>query len=101
MEQMNIPDEKRVAVNYSDQTFPEAIKVLQPIVFQEEGSFCCVLGPDPQSGIFGCGDTAERALLDWNTHLQQAMVHNEEADPEVIRYVNEKLLTLSVNQGRH
>nr|WP_315419652.1 hypothetical protein [uncultured Pedobacter sp.] len=59
---------------------------LDPTVFKDGDSYCCIFGSDPQSGVFGCGDTPEEALIDWDknlrTHLSCAGDHDE-----VVEYV--------------
>jgi hypothetical protein len=27
--------------------------------------------PDPQAGVFGCGNSTKEALIDWDKHLQE------------------------------
>jgi hypothetical protein len=101
MEQMQIPEDMKVDVDYDTVDLPDSAKILEPVVFKEGDSYCCLLGPDPQTGIFGCGDTAELAVEDWNKNLQDAMVHITEGDPEVLKYVNEKLSASPVNNNTH
>jgi hypothetical protein len=63
-------------------------EVLHPIVFKEGNMFCCLLGPNPQTGVMGCGDTAELALADWNEQLKEHLSTADE-DDEVVAFVKE------------
>jgi len=44
---------------------------LKPVIFQEGNPFCCLLGTDPQAGVFGCGDSLKEAIADWDQHLKE------------------------------
>jgi hypothetical protein len=90
MEQMKIDEGMVVAVDYEAHEHSKVVKELRPVVFKEEGSFCCLLGPDPQAGIFGCGDTAEGAISDWEQHLKERMA-KPIGDDEVAQYVQDTL----------
>ncbi|MCW3109949.1 MAG: hypothetical protein JWQ09_4455 [Segetibacter sp.] len=71
MEQLNVPEEMKVAIDYENEELPETVKTLRPLVFKEGDGFCCLLGPDPQAGVFGCGQTPREALDDWDKHLHE------------------------------
>lgn len=60
--------------------------VLHPTVFHEGDAYCCILGEDPVQGVFGCGNTPEEAVKDWDETLR---IRLEEAQPgdEVVGYV--------------
>jgi hypothetical protein len=83
MKQMNIDPEQIVEAEYTG-----AAIALKPIVFKDGDSYCCVLGPDPQQGVFGCGDTPAEALAEWETNLQLRL-KNANQDDEVVRAVME------------
>lgn len=42
---------------------------LDPHIYQDGASFCCLSGPNPVEGVFGCGETEQMALLDWEINL--------------------------------
>jgi hypothetical protein len=63
-----------------------AAKALQPILFKEGKDFCCLLGPNPQEGVFGCGNTPKQALLDWELHLKEHLATAGDKD-EVVQHV--------------
>jgi hypothetical protein len=90
MEQMKVDEEMIVPVDFDAGERSKEVRELRPVVFREEGSFCCLLGPDPQAGIFGCGDTAEDAISDWEQHLKERM-EKPIGDDEVARYVHDTL----------
>ena len=65
MKQLSISPELVVDVNLEG-----AAAVLKPVVFHEGNAYCCILGPDPVEGVFGCGDTPAEAIADWDETLQ-------------------------------
>ncbi len=89
MEQMQIDPENRIDIDYQDWAVTTATKTLQPTVFKKGDAYCCLLGPDHQVGVLGCGDTAFDAITNWEQNLQ-ARVENQ-PDDEVSRYVKQKL----------
>jgi len=90
MEQMSISPDSRIEIDYLDWPLTAATQKLQPVVFQEGDSFCCLLGPDPQQGIFGCGDTPFEAVTDWEQNLHDRLASAGPGD-EVADYVKETL----------
>ena len=67
-----------------------AAKALQPILFKEGKDFCCLLGPNPQEGVFGCGDTPKQALNDWESHLKEHLATAADSD-QVVQHVKKIL----------
>lgn len=62
---------------------PPAVKEFRPLVYQEGNAYCCVLGPNPQAGVAGCGSSPQDALMDWNEDFKRriqnkANVHRNE-----------------------
>jgi hypothetical protein len=90
MKQMDINEEMKVAIDFEAENLSQEIRELRPVVFQEEDSFCCLLGPDPQAGIFGCGNTPQEALSDWQKHLKER-VQQPIGNDEVAQYVYDTL----------
>jgi hypothetical protein len=90
MEQMKVPEEMVVHIDSSDLNIPGSVNALQPVVFHDGNSYCCLLGPDPQAGIFGCGSTVIDALQDWDNHLKERLSSSDEND-EVAQYVNDTM----------
>ena len=90
MQQLNLPDEMKVPVNFNSADLLNSVRVLRPLVYKDGDSVCVVLGPDPQEGVFGCGPTTEVALKDWDTHLKERISSHKEGD-DVAGYILEKL----------
>lgn len=68
-------------------------KALQPIVFKDGNSYCCFLGTDPQIGVFGCGDTPQDAVGEWDKNLKEHLSKSDEKD-EVVIYVKAVLASI-------
>lgn len=96
MEQLNVPDEMKIPVDFDDKNLPPSVKMFRPLVFRDGDSVGVVLGPDPKEGVFGCGPTAEEALKEWDDHLKIRMGDHQE-DDEVARYIMDTLKA-SVNK---
>ena len=92
MEQMKINPEAIVSVDYENQDLPTSVQQFKPPVFREGNAFCVLLGPDPQSGIFGCGRSVEEALRDWDNHLADE-IDNPRENNETTHYVMSHLNT--------
>ena len=81
MEQMQPTGLEVIPVDFSAETIPNSVRQTHPLVYKDGDAVCCVLGPDPQRGIFGCGDSVEAALADFNVHFQEMLEHPIEGDP--------------------
>lgn len=88
MEQMNVEESIKVEVDFTQEVLPKSARKLQPLVWKEGDSFCCLLGPEPQTGIFGRGETPLLAIVDWDTHLTTRLAQATEED-EVVQYVKD------------
>ena len=44
-----------------------------------------MLGPDPQAGVFDCGNTPMEALKDWDIHLQERI--KDKTDDQVAQFI--------------
>lgn len=91
MEQMNIPEDQRIVIDLSAPGMPKSAGELLPVVFQEEDSYCCLLGADPTVGIFGCGDTPEAAVKDWAADLKRRLDSPSLEDDETALYARDVL----------
>jgi hypothetical protein len=87
MKQLNVPDEMKVDIDFTDNHVPDSVKTFQPVLFKDGNAYCCVLGPDPQQGVFGCGETPLAALKDWDKNFQQRKEVNDK-DDEVSLYIH-------------
>ncbi len=90
MEQMKIPQEMKVDIDFERPGIPYTAEVLQPVLFKDTNRYCCILGPDPQAGIFGCGQTPEEALQDWDKQLTQR-IEQARPDDKLLLFVNDFL----------
>lgn len=75
-----------VKLDYNAPELPKSVRRTQPLLFRDGDSFCCVLGPDPQAGIFGCGQTVEAALVDFDSSYRKLLDHPRPGD-EVSDYI--------------
>jgi hypothetical protein len=96
MEQFNVPEEKKINIDYENAGHPDSVKTFRPLVYKEGDSYCCALGPNPKQAVIGRGDTVEQALADWNKQLQER-IKNPGEDDEVALYICDTLKA-SVNK---
>ncbi|SMC87650.1 hypothetical protein [Pedobacter africanus] len=81
----NINQERQaIAIDFEQEWVPEKAKKLKPLIYKnsdpEGDAYCCLFGPDPEVGIYGCGNTPENAVLDWDKDLQDRMEKLTEGD---------------------
>lgn len=96
MEQMNVPEQMKVKVDYTHSDLPASVRTFRPLLFRDGKLYCCILGPDLERGVFGCGDTEKDAFIDWDRSYQLRRKSTNEND-EVARYINDTLKS-SVNK---
>jgi hypothetical protein len=80
MKEVKVSEEKKVKVDFELSDFPRTVKVIKPVVFREGNAFCCAIGPDPNTGVFGYGTTAKNAIDDWDAKLMDRLAIAEEDD---------------------
>lgn len=90
MKQMDIPRNRLVELDYENDDFSGPVKDLRPVVWIDEQGYSCLLGPDPQEGILGTGNSVEAALADWEQQLK-ARVRTAGASDELAQYVIDTL----------
>ncbi|HQW16216.1 MAG TPA: hypothetical protein PKY86_05340 [Niabella sp.] len=90
MKQMKIPAAMQIDIDFEQDDLSKAVKDLHPVLWHDGQGYCCLLGPDPQEGILGCGMTKEEALSDWEINLRER-VQTAGADDEVGQYVIDTL----------
>lgn len=88
MEQMNVEESLKITIDYTEDVLPKSARKLQPLVWKDGDLYNCLLGPDLNVGIFGTGETALLAIVDWDTHLTARLAEAKE-DDEVIQYVKD------------
>lgn len=69
MKQLDVPSEMKINMDFADNKVPESARTFQPVLFKDGDSYCCVLGPNQQEGVYGCGETPIAALKDWDKVL--------------------------------
>ncbi len=89
MKRYEVPEDMKVKFDYNEADLPPSVVKFQPAVFRDGDNYCCLLGPDPMEGIFGCGPTLKEALLDWDAHLQEYIKEGKGND-EVTAYIKSK-----------
>jgi len=52
-----------------------------PLVYVNGNTYCCLLGPDPQAGIFGTRATVMDAFQDFDGHFKERLSHPITGDP--------------------
>jgi hypothetical protein len=90
MKQMQIDPESKVDIDFTTPDTDRTLKTLQPVVYKNGDSFCCLLGEDPTQGIFGCGGSPQEAIDDWKVKLQKRMDQHDE-DDELAEFVIDSL----------
>ncbi len=59
-----------------------AAQKMQPTVYKDGDSFSCLSGPDPETGIFGSGDTPAAAIDNWKSALENKLKKFRGDNPE-------------------
>ncbi|MHA4810830.1 hypothetical protein ACX0G9_22170 [Flavitalea flava] len=97
MTQMQVDDSLVIYINYDAGGWPQSFKEFRPVLYQEGNLFCCLLGPDQKIGIFGCGETKEEAIKDWdcdfNRRIKLAESHTHNINNEVTQFLLDSLAT--------
>jgi hypothetical protein len=83
MEQMSLDGLEIVPVNYENEQLPRPVRDFRPAVWKDGDGYCCLLGPGPEQGIFGCGATPDQAMQDWTTNFRRRLAEAGEDDPVV------------------
>ena len=81
MEQMKSDGLEIVSIDYNDAEIPDSVKQTHPLLYQDGDAYCCVLGPDKQSGIFGAGFTLQEALANFDKHFKEVLDHPLPGNP--------------------
>lgn len=69
-----------IEIDYSQ--YDIAAQKMQPTVYKDGDSFSCLSGPDPETGIFGSGDTPAAAIDNWKSALDNKLKRFMGDDPE-------------------
>lgn len=68
-EQQKPVEESDIKIDYSQ--YDEAVQKLKPKVYREGDLFSCLSGPDPETGVYGSGDTPQAAIQSWRSALEE------------------------------
>lgn len=71
MNERNFEKLQVVDFDFDQDWVPKRAKKLRPHIYKDGLEYCCVFGPDPQVGIFGCGNDAEAAIMEWEDDLNE------------------------------
>lgn len=80
MEQLNIPPELQIPINYQAAEVSGMVKNLRPVLFRKGELYCCLLGPDIESGITGQGRNPQKAISDWERKVTDRIEHAPDTD---------------------
>jgi hypothetical protein len=62
-------------IDYADPLLPAEAREAKPTVYAntpEHNVFCCIVGGNPQNGIFGQGPSPHEAIRDWAQNYRAA-----------------------------
>jgi hypothetical protein len=93
MQQMHLNEEDIITIDYEAGDIPASVKEFRPAVFREADRFCCILGPDPEIGVFGSGTSIEEALRDWDEDFKRRIQGLKPPCNEVDQYLKDTLNT--------
>ncbi len=80
---LNLETLAEIEIDYADVGYPAKARKLKPHVFKDGNAYCCIYGPDPQVGIFGCGDTPLEAIEDWEADLEKRIERLTEGEDHI------------------
>ena len=58
-------------LNYDEAHLTESFKKVQPTVYRDGHAYCCISGGNPVDGIFGCGNSPEEAIENWDKAFEK------------------------------
>ena len=97
MVQFEPPVGMKVSVDYTDKLLPLSIRTLKPVLYQDGDSVCCLLGPDPQAGVFGRGESPKEAMTDWDKHLKE-LITDPEGNKDIIQFIKETVQSSDIER---
>jgi len=89
MEQMNTDGLVLVRIDYDAADLPDSVKRTHPVLYEQGGSICCLLGPDPATGIFGRGSTPKEAMANFDRQFQERLERPIPGD-EVSEFIQQR-----------
>lgn len=88
MEQMKINPVDQVFIDYESETISQAVYIFRPVVYEDGNAYCCILGPDPEAGVFGSGTTPKDAMEDWENHVRE-LIAGPKKNSSTAQYIRE------------
>lgn len=64
--------------DYQSASTPSSVKTWRPLIYQEGTIYRCQHTDYPLPGIFGCGETPQLAMEDWDRDFKRVMEMNTE-----------------------
>lgn len=96
MEELKVKATQKISFDFSRFRLPQYVAEFKPLLYREGDQYCALFGPDIEAGIFGCGNTPEDALIDWNDHLREKLRSPDFNDP-VIQYITDMISIINRN----
>ena len=88
MKQPSIDQSAIVDLDYNASNIPSTVTEFKPVVFHDGDAYCCMLGSNPQEGVFGCGCSPQEAMEDWAKHFDERLEKPYEND-QLIKDIQE------------
>lgn len=99
MTQMDLSEFELVNVDYDGTNLPPTVQLFKPVLYKNGTEYYCLLGADPQEGVFGCGETPQEAVLAWERHLKE-LIHTTDRKNQMMQYISGHLIGTRVSPAR-
>lgn len=86
MQQMTVSEALLIKIDYDSVDLPAEVQEFRPTVYRDGELYCCLLGPDPELGIFGNGMTVREAVNNWVQDFNERLA-SPLADDEVVIFI--------------
>ncbi|WP_276484158.1 hypothetical protein [Paraflavitalea pollutisoli] len=86
MQQLSVPEELLIKIDYDSVDLPAEVQEFRPTVYRNGEEYCCLLGPDPELGIFGNGMTVREAVNNWVQDFKERLA-SPLPDDEVVIFI--------------
>ena len=90
MDEFNLNRFEGIKIDYTRKELPASVQLFKPSVFRDGKAYCCLLGPDPQVGIFGCGYSPLQAMADWDEQFNAELAQHSESEG-IIQYIKKRI----------
>ena len=92
MQQMAVDGNSIVKIDYNSADLPFSVREFRPTVYKDRDGYNCLLGPDPEAGIFGTGVSIRQAVNDWDRSFSERL-QRADPDDEVVQYIRDTRAT--------